>query len=196
MAVRKLTTPRSSLQRGPETPPRIFGYCRVSTSEQSENGVSLAEQERRIRGRALEQDWNLAKIFIEGGISGSVPLGQRPQGQQLLATVADQSRLPRGRSYRCRRRGLEPPSPLGQHRPNQPFLVCRKNSRSSPPIALALDSRARAVSNIACWLSLRRLASSHTASARARSSASSAMMAGASMSAIFHQRHRLSVGCG
>lgn len=41
---------------------RAYGYCRVSTDTQRDNGVSLDEQERRIRGRALEEGWHLADV--------------------------------------------------------------------------------------------------------------------------------------
>ena len=66
---------------------RVFGYCRVSTDRQADSGISLDEQERRIRGRALQEGWSLSEIFIEAGISGSVPLGKRPEGAKLLAAI-------------------------------------------------------------------------------------------------------------
>jgi DNA invertase Pin-like site-specific DNA recombinase len=68
--------------------PKVYGYCRVSTSSQADHGISLDEQQRRIQGRALEQGWQLTEVFVEAGVSGSVPLGQRPEGTRLLATVA------------------------------------------------------------------------------------------------------------
>ena len=67
--------------------PRVFGYCRVSTVEQSSEGVSLDEQQRRITGRALEIGVELTRIFVEEGVSGSTPLYRRPQGEKLLAAV-------------------------------------------------------------------------------------------------------------
>jgi putative DNA-invertase from lambdoid prophage Rac len=65
----------------------VYGYARVSTERQADEGVSLEEQIRRIEGRALEQGWQIADIFVERGISGSVPLGDRPQGARLLAML-------------------------------------------------------------------------------------------------------------
>jgi DNA invertase Pin-like site-specific DNA recombinase len=65
----------------------VYGYVRVSTDRQADEGVSLDEQIRRIEGRALEEGWSIAEAFIERGISGSVPLGERPQGARLLATL-------------------------------------------------------------------------------------------------------------
>jgi DNA invertase Pin-like site-specific DNA recombinase len=66
---------------------RAFGYCRVSTDRQADGGISLDEQSRRVRGRALEEGWSLSEIFIDAGVSGSVPLGQRPEGARLLAAI-------------------------------------------------------------------------------------------------------------
>jgi DNA invertase Pin-like site-specific DNA recombinase len=65
----------------------VYGYARVSTERQADEGVSLEEQIRRIEGRALEQGWQIAEIFVERGISGSVPLGDRPEGSRLLAVL-------------------------------------------------------------------------------------------------------------
>ena len=63
---------------------RVFGYCRVSTLEQSTNGISLDEQQRKIEGRCMEMGWQLGAIFVERGISGSVPFAKRPAGGRLM----------------------------------------------------------------------------------------------------------------
>ena len=65
----------------------VYGYARVSTERQADEGVSLDEQIRRIEGRALEQGWLIAETFIERGISGSVSLGDRPEGARLVAAL-------------------------------------------------------------------------------------------------------------
>lgn len=65
----------------------VSGYVRVSTERQADEGVSLEEQIRRIEGRALEQGWQIAEVFVERGVSGSVPLGDRPEGARLLAAL-------------------------------------------------------------------------------------------------------------
>ena len=65
----------------------IYCYVRVSTERQADEGVSLDEQIRRIEGRALEQGWQIVEVFVDRGVSGSVPLGDRPQGSQLLAVL-------------------------------------------------------------------------------------------------------------
>ncbi|HKD36265.1 MAG TPA: recombinase family protein [Pirellulales bacterium] len=65
----------------------VYGYARVSTERQADEGVSLEEQIRRIEGRAHEQGWQIAEVFVERGVSGSVPLGDRPEGARLLAAL-------------------------------------------------------------------------------------------------------------
>jgi putative DNA-invertase from lambdoid prophage Rac len=65
----------------------VHGYARVSTERQADEGVSLEEQVRRIEGRAIEQGWQLEHVYVEQGVSGSVPLAHRPEGAQLLAAL-------------------------------------------------------------------------------------------------------------
>lgn len=62
----------------------IYGYCRVSTEKQTKEGESLGTQERVIQGYCMMNNFTLTKTFIEQGISGSVPLADRPQGKELL----------------------------------------------------------------------------------------------------------------
>jgi len=56
-----------------------YGYTRVSTSRQAEEGESLDVQQRTITGYALMLGLNADRMFIERGMSGSVPFrtGQR-----------------------------------------------------------------------------------------------------------------------
>jgi DNA invertase Pin-like site-specific DNA recombinase len=65
---------------------RVFGYARVSTSEQSTNGQSLATQQRQLEGWAQMQDIRLDKVVIET-ISGGVEFAKRPEGGKLLAEL-------------------------------------------------------------------------------------------------------------
>lgn len=67
----------------------ICGYQRVSTVDQaSSEKTSLAEQERKIRGFAsMSMDEPEVAIFSDPGISGSVPLDQRPSGIRMLAAL-------------------------------------------------------------------------------------------------------------
>jgi DNA invertase Pin-like site-specific DNA recombinase len=66
---------------------KTYGYCRVSTALQANEGESLDVQRRKIEGRALELGKTLDHVFVETGVSGSKPLRERPQGKALLDTV-------------------------------------------------------------------------------------------------------------
>jgi putative DNA-invertase from lambdoid prophage Rac len=65
----------------------VYGYVRVSTVRQAEEGESLEVQRRQIDGYAHMQGLELAKVFVERGISGSKPLTDRPQGEVLLSIL-------------------------------------------------------------------------------------------------------------
>src|SRR5258705_12648325 len=66
---------------------RVFGYVRVSTAEQANAGLSLETQQQQITGYCMIKGWPVAEFFIEAGVSGSVPLADRPEGQRLLAAL-------------------------------------------------------------------------------------------------------------
>jgi putative DNA-invertase from lambdoid prophage Rac len=66
---------------------KVYGYCRVSTSEQAVSGMSLESQQQQITGYAMMKGWTVAEFFVEAGVSGSVPLAERPEGQRLLALL-------------------------------------------------------------------------------------------------------------
>jgi putative DNA-invertase from lambdoid prophage Rac len=84
------TRTRAQRRAAMSGPPQVYGYVRVSTVQQSE-GSSLVEQERQIRGRCLsgseQGPWELTQLFVESGVSASIPLVQRPAGAELL-TIA------------------------------------------------------------------------------------------------------------
>jgi putative DNA-invertase from lambdoid prophage Rac len=67
----------------------IFGYARVSTARQANEGESLDVQRRQIEGYALMHGWTIAPdaFFVEEGVSGSVPFGERQRGAELLARL-------------------------------------------------------------------------------------------------------------
>lgn len=63
----------------------LLGYVRVSSAEQRK-GTSLSEQERIIKAIALAQglgEFDVA-IYRDDGVSGSVPLRERPAGRRML----------------------------------------------------------------------------------------------------------------
>jgi putative DNA-invertase from lambdoid prophage Rac len=67
---------------------KVFGYCRVSTAEQANNGDSLETQKQQITGYAMIKGWTVSGFFIETGVSGSISLTERPEGKRLLAALA------------------------------------------------------------------------------------------------------------
>ncbi len=60
-----------------------YGYCRVSTAAQASEGESLDVQRRVLEGWSHMQGQRLDAVFVERGVSGSVPLVQRPEGARL-----------------------------------------------------------------------------------------------------------------
>jgi putative DNA-invertase from lambdoid prophage Rac len=65
----------------------VYGYVRVSTDRQADDGESLGTQQRIIEGYAMMNGLTLGSIFVERGVSGSKPLGERPEGARLLAVL-------------------------------------------------------------------------------------------------------------
>ena len=66
----------------------VYGYTRVSTGRQAADGESLEVQERQIEGYAMQHDWEVARVFVERGVSGAKPLHERPQGAKLLEALS------------------------------------------------------------------------------------------------------------
>jgi putative DNA-invertase from lambdoid prophage Rac len=68
-------------------PMTTFGYARVSTVRQADEGESLEVQQRTIAGYALMHGMKVDQVFVERGVSGSKPVSDRPQGAALLAVI-------------------------------------------------------------------------------------------------------------
>jgi len=64
-----------------------YGYVRVSTVKQVDEGESLDVQQRTIAGYVLMHGLTVDQVFVERGVSGSKPLADRPQGAVLLAAI-------------------------------------------------------------------------------------------------------------
>lgn len=64
-----------------------FGYCRVSTAKQADEGESLEVQQRKVEGYAKMNGLTIDRVFIERGVSGSKPLADRPEGALLLSQL-------------------------------------------------------------------------------------------------------------
>lgn len=65
----------------------IYGYCRISTAKQADDGESLGVQQRQIEGWCMIAGETLTSTFVECGISGSMPISKRPEGSKLIATL-------------------------------------------------------------------------------------------------------------
>ncbi len=65
----------------------VYGYLRVSTERQAEEGESLGAQQRVVEGYAMMNGLTLDQMFVERGVSGSKPIGERPEGSRLLSAL-------------------------------------------------------------------------------------------------------------
>jgi DNA invertase Pin-like site-specific DNA recombinase len=65
----------------------VYGYCRVSTDRQANEGESLGVQERQLQGYATMQGMKLDRVFVERGVSGSIPLADRQEGAAMLEVL-------------------------------------------------------------------------------------------------------------
>jgi DNA invertase Pin-like site-specific DNA recombinase len=73
-------------KRAPRERPVAIGYTRVSTDRQTENGVSLAAQERAIRDECGRRGWELAKVATDAGLSGR-EMRKRPALLEALESL-------------------------------------------------------------------------------------------------------------
>ena len=67
--------------------PRLVGYVRVSTDEQSREGVSLRAQRERIAAYCTSQAIELVGIQTDGGVSGRVVPSKRPGLTRALEII-------------------------------------------------------------------------------------------------------------
>ena len=65
----------------------VYSYLRVSTAAQADEGQSLAAQQRCVEGYAMQLDLRIDRHFVERGVSGSVPMAERPESRALLAVL-------------------------------------------------------------------------------------------------------------
>lgn len=66
---------------------KAVGYIRVSTARQNEEGVSLDDQEQKIKDYVKFKDFELDEIVADRGVSAGIPLSDRPGGQKLMEKV-------------------------------------------------------------------------------------------------------------
>lgn len=79
---------RSTASASEPVTQRAALYVRVSTEEQAREGVSLDAQAARLAAYATAHGFAETVLYRDVGVSGSVPLGERPAGAELLAAIA------------------------------------------------------------------------------------------------------------
>ena len=62
---------------------RAVGYCRVSSVEQIEN-TSIQSQKQSIEAYCALKSLDLVAIYNDPGVSGSIPLSERPEGSRMV----------------------------------------------------------------------------------------------------------------
>lgn len=60
-------------------------YVRVSTQEQAREGHSVQEQENRLRAFCEAKDWNIVRVYVDGGFTGSNM--NRPELNRMLKDI-------------------------------------------------------------------------------------------------------------
>ncbi len=86
---------------------RVYSYTRVSTGRQAAEGESLGAQQRRVEGYAQMNDMRVDRHFVERGVSGSMPLSERPEGSALLQLVQPGDVIITPKLDRCFRSALD-----------------------------------------------------------------------------------------
>src|SRR3954449_7940263 len=95
----------------------VFGYARVSTARQATEGESLDVQRRMIEGYAHMHGLMLDRIVVEEGVSGSVPLNDRPGGVAMLAKPKTGDIVIAAKLDRCFRSALDALNVVEQLKP-------------------------------------------------------------------------------
>lgn len=68
----------------------VYGYCRLSTIDQVDNGNGLDVQKTRIEGEAQAKGiGEVSGFFIDKGVSGAKPLAERPYGKRMLGNIKE-----------------------------------------------------------------------------------------------------------
>ena len=61
---------------------KVAIYVRVSTTNQAEEGYSIDEQKDKLKSYCQIKDWNVYKVYTDGGFSGSNT--ERPALEKLI----------------------------------------------------------------------------------------------------------------
>lgn len=65
----------------------VYGYLRVSTKQQAEEGLSLEAQQVKLEGYAMMQGLVIDEFFIDRAVSGWKPFDTRPEGARLAGCM-------------------------------------------------------------------------------------------------------------
>lgn len=65
----------------------VYGYVRVSTGKQADEGESLDVQQRQLEGYAHMHGLKITEVVVEKGVSGSIPVEDRKAGGPLFAKL-------------------------------------------------------------------------------------------------------------
>ncbi len=67
----------------------VFGYVRVSTVQQANEGDSLEAQIKQVTSYASSRGLELdeASVYVERGVSGGLEFNSRPEGSKLLEII-------------------------------------------------------------------------------------------------------------
>lgn len=71
----------------PQMGTRAVGYCRVSTTEQAAEGLSLDAQAAAVRAYCTLRNLELVTLLTDPGVSAGTPLAARPAGRELAELV-------------------------------------------------------------------------------------------------------------
>lgn len=77
-----------ALPRPNECTKMCHAYIRVSTAKQAKNGVSLEDQERKIRGWADLHEFKIVQVYADKGISGT-KLEKRDELEKLRKNIKE-----------------------------------------------------------------------------------------------------------
>ena len=66
---------------------KVYGYTRVSTTNQAEEGESLEVQRIKIQEYCKRKNIDLIDIYTDAGISGSIPPNKRPGFNMILTNL-------------------------------------------------------------------------------------------------------------
>lgn len=76
-----------SIGRFSGSEPRLFGYLRVSSDEQAKSGLGLEDQRRAITAAATRVKLPLATVEADEGLSGDLPVDERPGIMAVLGKL-------------------------------------------------------------------------------------------------------------